>query len=100
MMNSVPILLTVMALTLSISILRLMAASGRRTVALEVEHPQVRNQDVAFLLLLVVVELEDRTAQQHVLCVPSTVHPFLNSFTIDLSLAQFSKSTFPYISIS
>lgn len=64
MINSVPILLTVMALTFSISILRLIAELGLDTCSLQIVYTQIGYHNISFLLFFVVVELEDGTAQK------------------------------------
>lgn len=60
----------------------------------EVVDGLVSDEQVPFLFLFIVVELENGTAHvdcfQLIQCLP----PFLNYFTIDFSEAHFSKSYF------
>lgn len=67
------------------------------TGAFEVEDAHTGDQNVTLLLLLVVVKLEYRTAQEDRLYVQEGVPPFLNYLTMDFSLAHPNKSIFPYI---
>lgn len=88
-----------MALTFSISILRLIAELGLDTCSLQIVYTQIGYHNISFLLFFVVVELEDGTAQKDDLYVKLWIPLFLNSLTILFSAENPNKSIFPYINI-
>ena len=93
MTNSVPIFDTMIALILSMSILRFMALFiAIRTFFLQVVQTEVADQQTALLLLLVIVKLENRTTQVHRFYLSNKLPPFMNSLTMLFSDAIFKRS--------